>query len=612
VGTIGSSYRTGRLSRLMPMWIGGCISLGAVAAVCLGLRLGVSSTGFCLLIVIVLLSLMDSFISSAIFSVVGATLLDFFFTAPLYSLQIGRTEDYFPLIAFFITSVAVTTLVRRIDRVEKVQRAQARLLDLTQDTVFSRDQKEVISYWNHAAETLYGWKKEEAIGKVADELLRTLFPAPRVEIQQLYLRAGHWEGELIRTRHDGSEVIVASRWTLQRDEGGAPLATLETNNDITQRKRAEEWLRKSQAQYLAEAQRLSCTGSFGWNASTGEVFWSEQAFDIFEYDVATTPTIDMIRQRVHPDDIQAFEQLLAQAGRSSSDFDVEYRLLFPDGTVKHLHIVARRTVGQLDSGRFIGAVMDVTEAKQTEERLRQAQNELARASRITALGELSASIADEVGQPLAAIITNGEAGLRWLHREPLNMKEIEGCMTQITDEGHRAAEIVRRVRKLMKGAPPDRALVEVNELIEEVTALIRGEVESQGGSLVLNLAPGLPAVLGDRVQLQQVLINIIINGVQAMATVDGDRELVLGARLDNEENVVVAVRDSGSGISKENLPRVFEAFFTTRSTGIGMGLAICSSIIEAHGGQIWASNNPEGGSTFSFSLPSARVSTALV
>jgi C4-dicarboxylate-specific signal transduction histidine kinase len=257
-------------------------------------------------------------------------------------------------------------------------------------------------------------------------------------------------------------------------------------------------------------------------------------------------------------------------------------------------------------------VMDVTEAKQTEERLRQAQNELARASRITALGELSASIADEVGQPLAAIITNGEAGLRWLHREPLNMKEIEGCMTQITDEGHRAAEIVRRVRKLMKGAPPDRALVEVNELIEEVTALIRGEVESQGGSLVLNLAPGLPAVLGDRVQLQQVLINIIINGVQAMATVDGDRELVLGARLDNEENVVVAVRDSGSGISKENLPRVFEAFFTTRGTGIGMGLAICSSIIEAHGGQIWASNNPEGGSTFSFSLPSARVSTALV
>jgi signal transduction histidine kinase len=163
----------------------------------------------------------------------------------------------------------------------------------------------------------------------------------------------------------------------------------------------------------------------------------------------------------------------------------------------------------------------------------------------------------------------------------------------------------------MKGAPPDRALVEVNELIDEVMVLIRGEVQNQGGSLVLNLAPGLPAVLGDRVQLQQVLINIIINGVQAMATVDGKRELVVGSGLDNEENVVVAVRDSGPGVSKENLPRLFEAFFTTRSTGMGMGLAICSSIIEAHGGQLWASNNPEGGSTFSFSLPPVRVPTAV-
>jgi len=575
------------------------------------LQLRLSTTGFCLLIVIVLLSLKDSFISSAIFSVVGAALLDYFFTFPLYSFRIAKTQDFFPLSAFLITSIAVTTLVRRIDRIEKVQRAQARLLDLTHDTVFVRDQNEVITYWNHAAEMLYGWKKEEAIGKVADELLRTLFPLPREEIQQLYIRDGYWEGELVHTKRDGSEVNVASRWTLQRDERGEPLATLETNNDITQRKRAEERLRKSQAQYLDEAQKLSRTGSFGWNVATGEVSWSEQAFNIFEYDVAMTPTIDMVRQRVHPDDMQVFEQLLAQSGGSKSDFDVEHRLLFPDRRVKHLHVVAHRTTGQPDNRQFVGAVMDVTEAKQTEEQLRQAQNELARASRITALGELSASIAHEVGQPLAAIITNGEAGLRWLRRQPLNMEEIEGCMIRITDEGNRAAEIVQRVRKLMKGAPPDRAVVEVNELIDEVMALIRGEVENQGGSLVLNLAPGLPPVLGDRVQLQQVLINIIINGVQAMATVDGKHELVVGSGLDNEENVMVAVRDSGPGISNENLPRLFDSFFTTRSTGMGMGLAICSSIIEAHGGQIWASNNPERGSTFSFTLPPARVSTAV-
>ncbi|MGF6782179.1 ATP-binding protein [Paraburkholderia sp. GAS334] len=607
----GSSYDNGGLKYLVPLWIGGCIALGAVVAVCLRLHLRLSTTGFCLFIVIVLLSLRDSFISSAIFSVVGVALLDFFFTPPLYSFRIAYTQDFFPLSAFLIASIAVTTLVRRIDRLEKVQRAQARLLDLTHDTVFVRDQHEVITYWNHAAETLYGWKQEETIGKVADELLRTRFPLPREEIQQLYIRDGHWEGELVHTKRDGSEVIVASRWTMQRDERGAPLATLETNNNITLRKRAEELLRKSQAQYLAEAQKLSRTGSFGWNVSTGEVFWSEQAFNIFEYDVAMTPTIDMVRQRVHPDDMPVFEQLLAQVVSSRSDFDVEHRLLFPDKRVKHLHVVAHRTTGQPDNRQLIGAVMDVTEAKQTEEQLRQAQHDLARASRVTALGELSASIAHEVGQPLAAIITNGEAGLRWLRRQPVNVEEVEGCLTQITDEGNRAAEIVQRVRKLMKGAPPDRALVEVNELIDEVIVLIRGEVQNQGGSLVLNLAPGLPAVLGDRVQLQQVLINIIINGVQAMASVDGERELVVGSGLDNEENVVIAVRDSGPGISKENLPRLFEAFFTTRSAGMGMGLAICSSIIEAHGGQIWASNNPEGGSSFSFSLPPAPVSAAL-
>jgi PAS domain S-box-containing protein len=611
VRAAGSSYENRGLRYRAVLWIGGCIALGAMVAACLGLHLRLSTTGFCLVVVMVLLSLMGSLTSSVIFSVVGAALLDFFFTPPVYSFRIANTEDYFPLMAFLVTSIAVTTLVRRIDRIEKVQRAQARLLDLTHDTVFVRDQNEVITYWNHAAETLYGWKQEETLGKIADELLRTRFPLPREEIQQRYIRDGHWEGELVHIKRDGSEVIVASRWTLQRDERGAPFATLETNNDITLRKRAEELLRKSQAQYLAEAQKLSRTGSFGWNVSTGEVFRSEQAFDIFEYDVSTTPTIDMVRQRVHPDDMPVFEQLLAQVVSSKRDFDVEHRLLFPDKRVKHLHVVAHRTTGQPDNKQLIGAVMDVTEAKQTEEQLRQAQNELARASRITALGELSASIAHEVGQPLAAIITNGEAGLRWLRRHPLNVEEIEGCLTQITDEGNRAAEIVQRVRKLMKGAPPDRAVIEVNELIDEVMTLIRGEVQNQNGSLVLNLAPGLPAVLGDRVQLQQVLINIIINGVQAMASVDGERELVVRSGLDNEENVVVAVRDSGSGISKENLPRLFEAFFTTRSSGIGMGLAICSSIIEAHGGQIWASNNPEGGSTFSFSLPPVRVSAAL-
>jgi C4-dicarboxylate-specific signal transduction histidine kinase len=249
--------------------------------------------------------------------------------------------------------------------------------------------------------------------------------------------------------------------------------------------------------------------------------------------------------------------------------------------------------------------MDVTGAKQIEERLRHAQSELERVSRVTALGELSASIAHEVGQPLSAIVTSGEACLRWLHRQPPDMEEIEGCVRQMTDQGNRAAEIVQRVRGLMKGAPPDRAPIAINDLVEEAIALIRRDVERQSGLLTRRLAKGLPLILGDRVQLQQVLVNLIINGLQSMASVSGRRELIVQSRLDPEGNIVVAIKDSGAGIQEANLPQLFEPFFTTRSSGMGMGLAISSSVVEAHGGQIWASNNPEGGATFSFSLPPA-------
>ncbi|MFL9899398.1 PAS domain S-box protein [Paraburkholderia fungorum] len=585
--------------------MGGCAALGAVTATCVFLDHEESTAGFFLLVVIVLLSMLDSFISSVIFSVVGASLLSYFFTEPINSFHISKTQDSFSLFAFLVTSIVITTLIRRIGRVEKAQRAQAQLLELTHDIIIVRDKNNVITYWNQAAETLYGWKKEEAIGKSIDEFLNSVFPLPRDELQRIFLRDGQWEGELIHTRRDGTKIIVTSRWALQRDAAGKPLATLETNNDITQRKHAEELLRKSQAQYFAEAQKLSRTGSFGWNVSTGELFWSEQTSSIFEYDPAVVPNIELVRQRVHPDDIPLFEEKVVNARSLAAEFDIEHRLLFPDGRIKHLHVVGRIADGQPDYRKFIGAVMDVTRAKQTEEQLRHAQSELERVSRVTALGELSASIAHEVGQPLSAIVTHGEACLRWLHRQPPDMEEIEGCVNQMTDQGNRAAEIVQRVRKLMKGEPPDRAPIAINDVVEDAIALIRRDIERQGGSLTRRLARELPLILGDRVQLQQVLVNLIINALQSMASVDGRRELIVQSRLDPEGNVVVAVRDSGAGIQEANLPQLFEPFFTTRSSGMGMGLAISSSIVEAHRGQIWASNNPEGGATFSFSLPPA-------
>jgi PAS domain S-box-containing protein len=226
------------------------------------------------LIIIVLLSLMDSFISSAIFSVIAVGCLDFFFTEPLFTFAVARLQDVVTLAAFIVTSLAITGLVRRVRRSGEARGEQARLLDLTRDSILVRDTKDVITYWNRGSEELYGWKKEEAIGKISHQLLQTIFPAPLEQIMEILVRAARWEGELLHTTRDGTKVLVISRWSLEQGDGGQALGTLEINNDITERRRAEDALRQTQETYLAEAQQLSHTGSFGWNVSSGEIFWS--------------------------------------------------------------------------------------------------------------------------------------------------------------------------------------------------------------------------------------------------------------------------------------------------------------------------------------------------
>ncbi|WP_260854432.1 ATP-binding protein [Paraburkholderia sp. BCC1884] len=606
-----SSDRSSEPAFLARLWLGGCIALSVITWICLSLQFSLSTTGFCMLVVIVFLSLLDSFVSSAIFSVAGALLLNFFFTPPIYSFAVQKVQDFFPLAAFLAASLSVTALVRRIRDAEHIQREQALLLDLTHDAVSVRNRSEVIAYWNHSAEALYGWRRAEALGQAADVLLKTTFPIPRDAIQQQLEQDGYWEGELSHTKRDGTEVIVASRWTLQRDSRGEPLATLQTDSDITERKRAEDSLKKSQALYLAEAQKLSRTGSFGWNIDTGELFLSEEALRIFEYDATLTPTLDDARQRVHPEDMPTFDRMVSDVNGVSDRFDIEHRLLLPDGRVRHLHVVARRAEGHADKRHFFGAVMDITQARLIEAQLYETQNDLARASRVAALGELSASIAHEVGQPLAAIVMNGEACSRWLRRSPPDLSEVEGCVARITAEGKRAGEIVQRVRRMVKGAALDLAAVSINDLVDEVLTLIRAEAKRHGCIVVLHLTPEVTVVDGDRVQLQQVLINLIMNSLQSMATLAGEHRLHITSSLDLEGHVLLSLADNGPGISEEHLPRLFDAFFTTRSAGMGMGLAICNSIVGKHGGRIWAANNPDGGATFTFKLPLARASVSV-
>ena len=358
--------------------------------------------------------------------------------------------------------------------------------------------------------------------------------------------------------------------------------------------------------YLAEAQRLSRTGSFGWHVSSGEIFWSDETFRIFELDRSTVPTLETVTQRVHPEDVGRLRQVLDDAARHGSDWDREQRLLMPDGSVKYLHVVARAVRDEAGELAYVGALMDVTATRRAEQAVHAAQAELAHVSRVTTLGELAASIAHEVNQPLAAIVANGTACLQWLGQETPALDEMRGSVDDIISDAKRASEIIYGIRALSKNAEPEKAALDINDVIRQGIGLMQREVHSQGASLRLDLAPDLPSVAGDRVQLQQVIINLVINAIQAMSSVpERQRELLIRSQPDAADQVSVTVTDTGVGIDPTDVDRLFTAFFTTKPGGMGMGLSISRSIIEAHGGRMSATDNPGPGATFRFTLPSS-------
>jgi PAS domain S-box-containing protein len=519
--------------------------------------------------------------------------------------------------------------------------------------------------------------------------------------------------------------------------GGEVLGAL---MDVTEQKRVQNALRRSEA-YLAEAQRLSRVGSFGWIPESGKIHWSEESYRIFELDRDVPVSIERLFSRIHPHDAAAVRAAIERASTGNYDLNVEHRLLMPSGAVKHVHVLSRAIRDNDGHLEIVGAIMDVTATRRTEERLReneqrfrdyaevasdwlwesgpdhrfthisvrlkaagvdptsalgmtrwqagscveeepdkwhahrerldahlpfrdfryrisrpdgstlyvttsgkprfdgdgrflgyrgvgtdvtanvradqaelalhQAQSELAHATRLTALGELTASIAHEVNQPLAAIIANGDACLRWLQRDPPDLAKAGDSVEAMISDGNRASEVVRRIRALAKYSAPHATLVNVNEVIEEVVLLVRREIISSMVTVTLDLASDLPAVLFDRVQLQQVIINLVVNSIQAM-TDNGDRlrKLVICSSRNASNEVHIAVTDTGVGIDADTKKRLFEAFFTTKSNGMGIGLSICRSIIEGKGGRIWATPNDGPGATFQFTLTAQREAAA--
>ena len=542
-----------------------------------------------------------------------------------------------------ISAIGATTfLALKNQSANMVVRERARLLDLTHDTVFVRDANDVITYWNLGAEEQYGWHQEEAIGRVSHELMKTVFPVPLAEITAELLRTGRWEGELVHTKRDGTRVTVASRWSLQKDESGRPICTMETNNDITERKRADAELRESERRYRHIFQTA---GVSIWEEDFSQVKAAiddlkAQGIREFARHFATHPefvrraialvrianvndtTVKLLAARHKeellgslqnvfvPESEAVFADVLVAIAEGRTFFESEtvLRALNGDRLTVLITIAFPPEPAPLDC--VLVGLMDITERNRTQEALQQAQTELAHVTRVTTLGELTASIAHEVNQPLAAIVTAGEACLRWLGHEPPQLGEVRSAVESMIGDSVRASEVVSGLRSLSKKATPQRTHLNLNHIVDEVVLLVRREVFNHGVSLQLELAPALPPVLGDRVQLQQVIMNLLVNAIQAMAAVtDRPRELFVRTHRPEGEQVFIEVRDTGIGIDPENLKQLFNAFFSTKPNGMGMGLSICRSIIEAHGGRIWASRNDGPGATFHVTLP-ADLETA--
>ena len=532
--------------------------------------------------------------------------------------------------------------------------------------------------------------------------------------------------------------------------------------------RQEEKLQESEA-YLSEAQRLSHTGSFGWRVSTGEITWSDETFRIFQHDRTTVPTVECILGRVHPEDAALVKETIDRASLDGRDFEHEYRLLMPDSSIKHVHVVAHAFSDEPDGIEFVGAVMDVTERnrdemlltgerqllemiargnpravildalcrlveelasgslssillldqdarclrhgaapslpapyveaingavigpavgscgtaayrkepvvvsdiaadplwadfrdlalahglracwstpilssegkvlgtfaiyyreprtptpyeqnvieqithlasialerEQAEVTLRRAQADLAHVSRVTTMGELTVSLAHEVNQPIAAALTNANTCMLWLDGATPNIKEARAAAMRIVQDGTRASEIISRIRLLFKKGTPERSSVDVNDLIREMIVLLRSEAVRYGVSVRTDLAADLIPVIGDRVQLQQVLLNLIVNGLDAMKEVAGTRELTIASQRADTDRVLVSVSDTGTGLPSQQADQIFKAFFTTKAHGTGMGLSISRSIVESHGGRLWAEVNSSRGATFHLTLP---------
>jgi PAS domain S-box-containing protein len=444
-------------------------------------------------------------------------------------------------------------------------------------------------------------------------------PEDRKRVVDLFERA-----ELEKTEFQVDYRIVLAGGTIKHlhtighpilDESGDLVEFVGTAMDVTAAKQAEEALRRSES-YLTDAQRLTRTGSWAWNVATRQsVYWSQENYRLFGFDPeAGIPSDEAFYQRIHPEDRDRVRrEVFLERPDEGSHFDVDFRIVLPGGAIKYVRSTGhpvRNISGDLLE--YVGTSIDVTERKRADEereRLRQVQADLAHLSRVTTMGELTASLAHEIRQPISAAVTNAKTCMRWLGRDEPDLAEASEAASRVVKDATRAADIISRISLLFKKGALQRELVDVNEVIREMIVLLRSEANRYSISIRIELAEDLPTVMADRVQLQQVFMNLMLNGIDAMKDMTGEGELTIKSEADDGQ-VLVSVSDTGVGLPPEQAEQIFKAFFTTKDQGTGMGLPISRSIIESHGGHLWATGASGRGATFRFTLPATAAAHA--
>ena len=417
-----------------------------------------------------------------------------------------------------------------------------------------------------------------------------------------FTRPVPFENEIRVLGKDGNYRAFLFRYKPVLDQAGKIDQWYMAALEIDDRKRAEAQVEQSYLR-LAEAQRLSKTGSFITDLVADEHNWSEETFRIFDFDPATKVTVQRIRDIIHPEDLPSFEATLARA-MTGADVDFVFRIVTSRNVMKHIRGMARIMVQDANRPLFIGALQDITESKMAEEALDRTRSELARVARVTTMNTLTASIAHEIKQPLASLITNASIALRRLNADPPNVDGARETVQRTIRDANRASDVITRLRTLFSKKEFTLETLDLSEVTTEVIALSLSDLQRDRVILRSELAEDLPPVIGDRVQLQQVILNLLRNASDAMVGVeDRPRQLLVKTQRDGHDRVRLSVQDAGCGLDPQDFERLFEAFYTTKTGGMGIGLSVSRSIIERHQGRLWAEPNNGPGTTFFFSIP---------